>query len=258
MGTNLKLCDSNASGSYLVLKLDGESEVPQDADPQKIGRALLPLLSTEGVLDEISKLEGGPSLLAGIEMASRLSELEAGVAELSGLLEAEVTVEQRYQDWCETHWWALGPVYIARDDVRDIALGDSIDLLMERTANGLRDVIELKRPNMPVINLDGSHRSYYWSSDASKAIGQCHRYLDALHEGASSGLRNHREIVAYHPRARVIIGRSHDWTDEKRRQLHGLNARLHGVSVHTYDDLLNQAEQALAVLRTKNAEHRAK
>jgi hypothetical protein len=135
---------------------------------------------------------------------------------------------------------------VARDDVRHVAVGDQVDLLMESSANGLRDVFELKRPDMRVIGYDKSHKCWYWSPDTVKAIAQCHRYLDVLHDQLQDGLRDHRHVVAYHPRAFVIIGRSDEWDEERERALHGLNARLHGISVMTYDHLLGQAEALLA------------
>lgn len=135
-----------------------------------------------------------------------------------------------------------------RDDVRTIALGDQVDALVKCTANGLRDIFELKRPDKDVIRYDSAHKSWYWSSETSKSIGQCHRYLDALHEAAATGLRDHPEIVSYHPRATIIIGRSDDWEVAQLKALHGLNMRLHGLNVMTYDQFLAQAEQLLRVL----------
>lgn len=70
---------------------------------------------------------------------------------------------------------------------------------------------------MPVISFDKSHKSWHWSQDVAKAMGQCHRYLDALHEAA-------------------------------QRALHGLNTRMHAITVMTYDHLLARAEAMLAVL----------
>jgi hypothetical protein len=138
-----------------------------------------------------------------------------------------------------------------RDDVRTIALGDQVDILMKHTANGLRDIFELKRPNMRPLQYDSSHKCYYWSADASKAIGQCHRYIDALHDEARYGLRDNRQVVAYHPRAFIVQGRSHDWEEDQIRALHGLNSRLHGVQLMTYDQLLAQAKQLIVILTTE-------
>ncbi|MGH8148207.1 MAG: Shedu anti-phage system protein SduA domain-containing protein, partial [Rhodanobacteraceae bacterium] len=112
-----------------------------------------------------------------------------------------------------------------------------------------RDLVELKRPDMDVLHFDANHRDYYWSSAVSKAIGQCHRYLDVLHEVAASGLRDHPEIVAYHPRVVIVIGRSNDWPEPQMRGLHGLNHRLSGVTVMTYDQLLAQGERLIQAVQ---------
>lgn len=239
-------------GEFLTLSLPGSmGDLVSDQDPNAVAELVAPLLSGRGMLAALTRIPDARSLIVGIETAARVIELESGVQQLTAMLEGGVVDEQSYQDWCEEHWWAFGPVYVARDEVRTIAIGDNVDLLMERTSSGLRDVFELKRPDMPVINYDPSHKSYYWSSDSAKALGQCHRYLDALHEGAARGLRDNPRVVAYHPRASVVIGRSIDWDAEKNRQLHGLNSRLHGLAVMTYDDMLGQAKQMVKVLRLR-------
>lgn len=162
---------------------------------------------------------------------------------------AEGRSEERvYQEWCKAHPWAFGNVYTTPDDVRRIALGDEVDVLLASTINGLRDIIELKRPDHDVLGYDESHRSYYFSPPLTKAIGQCHRYLDALHEAAGHGLRDNPQIRAYHPRAVIVIGRSEAWPEEQLAALHGLNGRLHGISVMTYDQLLAQGQQMLEVV----------
>jgi hypothetical protein len=132
--------------------------------------------------------------------------------------------------------------------VRDISTGDRLDILLPTVIAGYRDLVELKRPDMPVLLYDQGHRDFYFSADVSKAIGQCHRYLDVLHEIAANGLRDHPEIVAYHPRAIIVIGRSSDWDEDKLKALHGLNRRLSGLVVMTYDQLLAQGERLVEIL----------
>lgn len=252
LAAGIAIAEGREVGDYVTLRVnDVELLEAARRDPTAVAGAIIPILMSDGVLASLAAFPDTASLMAGLEAAARVAELEAGARELQQMLDGGVVQEQAYQDWCERHWWAFGPVYIARDDVRVIAIGDSVDVLMERTANGLRDIFELKRPDMKVLNYDRDHRSYYWSSETSKALGQCHRYLDALHEGAARGLRDNPHVVAYHPRARLIIGRSLEWTEEERSQLHGLNSRLHGLSVLTYDDLLMQAQQMIDLLRLR-------
>ncbi|MNI68496.1 hypothetical protein D3C73_1241960 [compost metagenome] len=137
---------------------------------------------------------------------------------------------------------------MVRDEVRAISTGDNLDLLLPNVIAGYRDIVELKRPDKEVLLYDATHKNYYFSADVSRAIGQCHRYLDILHQAAKDGLLDHKEVVAYHPRATVVIGRSHGWTDEQQRALHGLNRRLHGISVMTYDHLLAQGERLVEMM----------
>lgn len=65
---------------------------------------------------------------------------------------------------------------------------------------------------------------------------------------AAQGLRDHPEIVAYHPRAIIVIGRSSDWDTEQLKALHGLNRRLSSLTVMTYDQLLAQGERLVEML----------
>lgn len=132
--------------------------------------------------------------------------------------------------------------------MRDITSGDHLDLLLPTVISGYRDIVELKRPDMRVLLYDEDHRNFYFSADVSRAIGQCHRYLDVLHEVAAKGLRDHPEIVAYHPRGIIVIGRSAEWSLEHLKALHGLNRRLSGVTVMTYDQLLAQGERLVEML----------
>jgi hypothetical protein len=71
-----------------------------------------------------------------------------------------------------------------------------------------------------------------------------------LHEHAAKGLLDHPEIIAYHPRAIIVIGRSKGWSPEMARGLHGLNHRLSGLVVMTYDQLLAQGERLIDMLAT--------
>lgn len=232
-------------GRYAVIRLD-------DDEPLQ-AHNLAAVLSMPGVAAALSADDLNADVAFALSVPVRIRDLEAAVDELRRLLDDEVNDEGAYQDWCERHNWAFGNAYVARDEVRTIALGDQVDLLMKSSLNGLRDIYELKRPDMGVLSYDKTHKSFFWTRETSMALGQCHRYLDALHEGASHHLRDHPEIRAYHPRAVIIIGRSNEWSSNKHRSLHGLNARLHGIQVQTYDHLLAQAEATLQLIQGESA-----
>jgi len=205
-------------------------------------------LGQEEILAHLQNTELSAELASAFRGAIRLREMRSAVVALRTALDEGDDAESTYQAWCEQHSWAFGNAYVLRDDVREISPGDHLDLLLPSVIAGYRDVVELKRPSMSLLNWDSRHRNYYFAAEASRAIGQCHRYLDVLHEVAARGLRDHPEIVAYHPRAIIVLGRSHDWEEEKLRALHGLNRRLSGVSILTYDQLLAQGERLVELL----------
>lgn len=52
-----------------------------------------------------------------------------------------------------------------------------------------------------------------------------------------------------------MIGRSKGWSENKLRALHGLNRRLSGVMIMTYDHLLAQGERLIETLNPKPTEN---
>ncbi|MGA6147971.1 Shedu anti-phage system protein SduA domain-containing protein [Stenotrophomonas sp. NPDC077461] len=245
--THLPVAAQSGTGEFILIKVSNGEANLSEHDPEELVGALTKVLSQPELVQHLSTAELTHELSAALRGSIRLSEMRSAVAELRSNLGREVG-EQVYQAWCEKHCWAFGNAYVMRDEVRNISSGDSLDLLLPNVIAGYRDIVELKRPDKDVLVYDSAHRNYYFSADVSKAIGQCHRYLDILHEHAKHGLLDHKEVVAYHPRATIVIGRSHDWSDVQQRSLHGLNRRLHGISVMTYDHLLAQGERLLEMM----------
>lgn len=209
------------------------------------------LLQNPNLLHRLAARESGQlTMLVGT--ALRAFDLRVAVDELVTLLGDGAVHERVYQDWCDRHSWAFGNAHVLRDDVRRLDSENIVDMLLPDLV-GHRDIVELKRPDEDVLCWDRSHRTFYFSAPTSKAIGQVHKYIDKLHDVAREGLAGYPHIVAYHPHARIVIGRSHDWSDEKTRALRGLNDRLHGVAIMTYDHLLAQAQQVLATVGVSSA-----
>ncbi len=245
---HLAVAEEDSDGSFLLLRVsEGTAELGEH-DPEMVARALAKVLSREDIVRHLTGADLSNELIESLRSAIRLREMQAAVEDLRDMLERGEFREQSFQEWCQTHSWAFGSAYVVNDEVRNLTATDSLDLLLPTVIAGYRDLVELKRPDMDVLKLDRGHRNYYWSADVSRAIGQCHRYLDVLHEVAANGLRDYPEIVAYHPRAIIVIGRSHEWQAEELRALHGLNHRLNSVTVMTYDQLLAQGERLLSIV----------
>lgn len=246
--THLPVAAQSETGEFILIRVaNGEANLTGH-NPQELVGALTKVLSQSELLGHLSSTELTHELSTALRGSIRLSEMRSAVAELRSNLGSGEAGEQTYQAWCEKHCWAFGNAYVVRDEVRAISTGDNLDLLLPSVIAGYRDIVELKRPDKEVLLYDAAHKNYYFSADVSRAIGQCHRYLDILHQAAKDGLLDHKEVVAYHPRATIVIGRSHGWADEQQRALHGLNRRLHGISVMTYDHLLTQGERLVEMM----------
>lgn len=248
---HLTVAETAEDGSYLLIRVaEGTAQIGEH-DPAAVAAALANVLSQAEVLRHLDQTNLSDELIKAFRGAIRLSEMRAAVAQLRELLNSGEASEAVYQEWCEKHSWAFGNAYVVRDEIREISPGDQLDLLLPTVISGYRDLVELKRPDSRVLLLDEAHRDYYFSADVSRAIGQCHRYLDVLHEVAAQGLRDHPQIVAYHPRAITVIGRSAGWPEDQLKALHGLNRRLTDISVMTYDQLLAQGERLIEMLSAR-------
>lgn len=253
--TSHLLITEEGSGAYIVLRADGTVSDEPDLSADQVARAIEELFQTEGIRDCLSDIDLGAELVHALKTDIRLRELREAVSTLANHLREGAADESLYQNWCERHSWAFGNAYVVNDQVRAISASDKIDLLLPRNLGGFRDLIELKRPDKQILIWDAAHKSWHWSADVSRAIGQCHRYLDVLHtEVGLSGLRDAPDVIAYHPRATIVIGRSEDWPDEKQQALHGLNRRLADISVISYDHLLAQARRTLALVESPEPE----
>jgi hypothetical protein len=249
---HLAVAAQDSDGSYLLLRVSEGTANLGEHDPQVVAKALAKVLSRDDIVRHLDGSDLSDNLVDSLRKAIRLREMQSAVADLRDKLNRGDTDEQVYQEWCQSHSWAFGSAYVVNDEVRNISASDNLDLLLPTVIAGYRDLVELKRPDMNVLIYDNTYRNYYWSSEVSRAIGQCHRYLDVLHEVAANGLRDHPEIVAYHPRAIIVIGRSEEWPSAQLRALHGLNHRLTSVTVMTYDQLLAQGERLLSIVAPRD------
>lgn len=69
-------------------------------------------------------------LVEAMRGAIRLREMQNAVAQLRTHLDEGVTDERIFQEWCSEHSWAFGNAYVMRDELREISIGDSVDLLL--------------------------------------------------------------------------------------------------------------------------------
>ena len=235
-------------GDFVLVPVERGVADVGSLDAATVSRVVAALLADPSVIERLVAKDLDDDMALVLRGALRLEELRRAVAELEGDLERGIADEHVYQTWCQRHSWAFGLAYVDADRLRRISAGDDVDLLLPSVLAGLRDIVELKRPDFEVIRWDETHRDFYWSPEAAKAIGQATRYIEILHDEARQGLRDHPEVAAYYPRAIVVIGRSAGWDEAKYRGLRALNDRLHGITIMTFDQLMAQGRRLLDII----------
>ncbi len=166
----------------------------------------------------------------------------------------ETSGPNHWQGWFKGHSWILGPSYLDPIEKKKVGFEQIPDFILP-TLDGFADILELKLPQHEVIRSDPSHAgSWFWSPDASKAIGQASNYIHEaednrakLKEKLSDALGI--ELAFVKPRAFVIIGVDDDWSAPQKRAFRNLSSTLHGVEVLTYSDIQRRAEAIIKLLK---------
>lgn len=188
--------------------------------------------------------------------ASKLQVYERDVEEFRGRLTKkfkETSGKDNWQAWFRNHSWVLGPTYLEPIEKSKVGFEQIPDFILP-TLDGFADILELKLPTHNVVVADPSHPgSFFWSSDAAKAIGQASNYIQEaednrlkLKEKMSDALGV--DLVFVRPRAFVIIGLDEGWSDKQRRSFRNLQSSLHGIEVLTYNDIQRRAEAIVKLL----------
>lgn len=157
--------------------------------------------------------------------------------------------EKHFQKWVESNTWVFGTEYIRKIDTRRIGIHSEADFIVE-SLDGFTDLVELKKPDVPLFNKDESRKCYYPSAELSKVIGQAIHYIKIMedHRGI---LKEDDDLDVLKPRVKVVIGRSNNLNTEEKKALRLLNASLHGIEIITYDEIIYRANKIISVYDDK-------
>lgn len=162
--------------------------------------------------------------------------------------------EDIYRKFIAEHWpLLLGPEYKECHSPYPITRGGSIDILAIRH-DDFADLWELKRPGDPLFQK--YNQWLHHSTECAKAIGQLMEYYDCALKERDKGRGSYEKrqgISAdlHRPRGFIIIGRYSSDPEEARNERERLrleNSFLAGISILSYDDLLERAGQFLDFL----------
>lgn len=239
---------------YTPLNIGLTEFIEADEDAAKLFQKVQDL----GISDEevASKLLESGILTQNLSVAITAAERNNAVQAFEASLEEEES-EAFWQSWFTQNKWVLGSEYLNILPERDIDTHDIADYLM-RSVDGFLDVVEIKRPDLPVWAGPDSHGNYYPTAQLTAAISQCLNYLYRI-ELQSNSVEFMERVdgtKTVKPQCMLVYGRSDDWGEDKMKALRILNAAYHQLHIITYDQLLIRAKQLLGIPDQSDADDR--
>ena len=163
--------------------------------------------------------------------------------------------ESWWQSYVKSNILLMQQGYIAAVEKLNIAIGDTKfpDFLLVTHDNYL-DILEIKKPNTPILKADASRGNYYFDSELSKAVIQTENYINNVsrHQDAVRSYLKDRhgiEIRAVRPRGIILAGDSRSFTLPKEQDdFRLLSQGIKNVTFLTYDELLTRLQNYIYVL----------
>ncbi len=182
-------------------------------------------------------------------LSQALDEFKRRVAEGCGLckncIEGCRCLESEYQRYLEEHYWILGSEYSEMLE-RGLTWKGTQDFNMRRTADAHLEVIEIKTPEVVLFKQERGR--YIEKKEVVNAINQVDDYQKRVEDNWKALSGTYPDLRLDKVRGKVIIGRSNKHSAEEIMALRRLNARLHGIEVITFDQLIGNAERMLKIL----------
>jgi CheY-like chemotaxis protein len=157
--------------------------------------------------------------------------------------------EEEIRTFLRKNWRTIvGPRYRECHSPYPIDRGLKVDLLFMRH-DGFPDIWELKRPDQPVFKTYNDRMHH--STECARAVGQLMEYIDLAEKQTGGELsfeaRTGFAGSLHRPRGVVVIGRRASRWERDRLALD--NSFMAGITILTYDDLIEGAREILTFLR---------
>jgi hypothetical protein len=178
--------------------------------------------------------------------------------ELASELGTEISsshAESWWQTYIQNKILLIQQGYIRAIDKMNVGVGETKfpDFSLVTHDNYL-DILEIKKPDTPVLKLDASRNNYYWDAEISRAIIQVENYLANVGRFASEvrsfildkyGIN----LKVVRPRGIILAGDARTFTDQKQKDdFRLLSHGLKNVSILTYDELATRLNNYIEVL----------
>lgn len=203
------------------------------------------------ILPEFLKGEAMSSLaIKAVEIDSLRSLADEFRAELGNQ-----HAESWWQNYIQARILIMQQGYIRPIEKMNVAIGNTKfpDFALVTHDNYL-DILEIKKPDTPILKADNSRGNYHWDTEISRAIIQVENYLEHITNNAAQ-VRNFikdtygLELKVVRPRGFILAGNSGEFSLPKQRDdFRLLSHGLKNVMVITYDELLTRLENHIKVL----------
>lgn len=205
------------------------------------------------VFKDADDLEADLRAAVAVAVAHPAYTMSRSVRRFRAMLDEDL-LEDEYRKFIATHWKVLlGPEYKDCRSPYEVSRGAQVDLFAVRH-DDFPDLWELKRPQDPVFRAYDHWRLH--SEATARAFGQMIDYCDLVRRDPQV-LRSYEArkglgaVQLSRPRGFVVIGRYTGSPEERKGQRDRVrleNSYYAGLTLMTYDDLVERAEQFLGFL----------
>jgi hypothetical protein len=224
-----------------------------------LGGKILPRLSSED-RDAINNFL--PDFIASeslntvnfLKAKTQIKTLKELAADLESALDSSYA-EGWWQTYIKKNILIIQQGYISAVEKMNVAIGGTKfpDFALVTHDNYL-DILEIKKPNTPLLKHDSSRGNYFWDPEITKAIVQVENYIEnVLHQ--AEAVRNYIrdthgiELKVLRPRGIILAGDTRKFSVGKE----GDDFRLLCLSTKnivfvTYDELLSRLKNYIKVL----------
>ena len=186
------------------------------------------------------------------------------VTQIKSLKELAVDLEKQINAGHTEAWWQIyikkniliiQQGYIQAIEKMNIVIGNTKfpDFCLITHDNYL-DILEIKRPDTPVLKYDSSRDNYFWDSEIAKAVIQTENYIENVSNNAATVrgyiLDNHNiSMKVLRPRGIILAGDTKKFTNQKQKDdFRLLCLSTKNIVFVTYDELLSRLQNYIRVL----------
>jgi hypothetical protein len=208
--------------------------------------------SLNAFLPEYARAEAMSSvILKASTQIESLKELAADLLKEMGTAHAE----SWWQSYIQSKILLIQQGYIRSIEKMNIAIGETKfpDFSLVTHDNYL-DILEIKKPDTPIMKHDASRDNYYWDVEISRAVIQLENYLDAVsrHAAEVRGYildKYNLNLKVIRPRGIILAGDARNFPTQKQKDdLRLMSQGLKNITLVTYDELHNRLSNYITVL----------